>query len=115
MGDAWETAPDRDKARADLGVAGTGLVIGAIGIVHPSKRLETCVRALPALLADHPDARLVLVGPTLDPAYADGLATLAKQLGVAHALRLTGHVDRPTFDAWLVACDVVVSLRSGIA
>ncbi|MEA2972279.1 MAG: hypothetical protein QOG82_737 [Actinomycetota bacterium] len=111
VGDAWGTAPDREKARADLGVAGPGLVIGAIGIVHPSKRLESCVRALPALLAEHPDARLVVVGPTLDPAYADGLATLAEHLQVAHAVQLTGHVDRPTFDAWLVACDVVVSLR----
>jgi glycosyltransferase involved in cell wall biosynthesis len=55
------------------------------------KRLTTVIRAVPAVLARHPDARFVMVGQH-DTGYAT-LAALAKELGVSHAVRFPGRVS----------------------
>ncbi|HEV2759026.1 MAG TPA: glycosyltransferase [Acidimicrobiales bacterium] len=98
-------------ARIRLRVAPSTLVLGVFGIVHPFKRLETCIRATAELAGDHPDVRLVIVGRALDPAYEERLHGLAGALGVAEKVVLTGHVSREDFDAHLLATDVVVNLR----
>lgn len=98
-------------ARARLGVSPSTLVVGVFGIVHPFKRLESCVKALAQLTAEHPDARLVIVGRALDPAYEERLRCLAASLSVSERVVLTGHVSRHDFDAHLLAVDVVVNLR----
>ncbi|MDQ3896402.1 MAG: glycosyltransferase, partial [Actinomycetota bacterium] len=97
------------SARARLGLAPSTLVLGVFGIVHPFKRLESCVKALAGLAAEHPDVRLLVVGRSLDPAYEDRLRSLAAALAVADKVVLTGHVDRDDFDTHLLATDVVVN------
>lgn len=99
------------SARARLGLSPSTLVMGVFGIVHPFKRLETCVRAVAALAGEQPDVRLLIVGRALDPAYEQRLRTLAEALGVADKVVLTGHVSREDFDVHLLATDVVLNLR----
>lgn len=98
-------------ARARLGLGPSTLVLGVYGIVHPFKRIESCIRALAQLVAVHPDVRLLVVGRALDPAYDERLRALAGSLGVAEHVVLTGHLDRDAFDAHLLAADVVLNLR----
>ena len=98
-------------ARARLGLGASTLVLGVFGIVHPFKRLESCVKALAELAKQHPDVRLSIVGRSLDPAYEERLRLLAASLGVPDRVVLTGHVDRDEFDTHLLAVDVVVNLR----
>lgn len=98
-------------ARARLGISPITLVIGIFGIVHPFKRLESCVRAFAAMAEEHPDARLVMVGRALDAAYDEQLRALSRSLGVGDRVVLTGHVERRDFDAYLLAADAVVNLR----
>ncbi|MGI8983961.1 MAG: glycosyltransferase [Acidimicrobiales bacterium] len=98
-------------ARARFGVGPATLVLGVYGIVHPFKRIESCIRSLAHLVPAHPDVRLLVVGRALDPAYDQRLRRLAESLGVADHVVITGHVDRDTFDAHLLAADVVLNLR----
>ena len=102
----------RDRARRALGYPPGAFIVSAFGIVHETKRLAQCILALPELVAQRPDALLVVVGRALTPSYADGLVELAHDVGVAEHLRFRGHVRRETFDLELAACDVVVNLRA---
>lgn len=98
-------------ARDRLGLGPSTFVLGVYGIVHPFKRLESCIKGLAAIAATHPDVRLLIVGRALDPAYDERLRRLAGDLGVAGNVVITGHVSREDFDTHLLAADVVVNLR----
>jgi glycosyltransferase involved in cell wall biosynthesis len=62
------------------------------------------VRALPAVLASVPEARLAFAGR--DAGSAAVLQRLAGELGVAHAVELLGHCDRAALDAQIAAATV---------
>ena len=62
-------------------------VLLALGRLVPQKGLDVAVRALPAILASHPEAVLVVAGEGPDRA---ALEALARELDVAGALRLVG-------------------------
>jgi glycogen synthase len=69
-----------------------------VGRLEPRKAPELVLRAAPAVLARHPDARFTFVGrdgvaPGLFPS-AQWLTGEAERLGVAHAVELTGQLDR---------------------
>ncbi len=99
------------QTRSRLGVSGDAFVIGTFGIVHPTKRLEECVRALPSLVEVRPDSLLIVVGRALDEGFVPRLCQLAESLGVSANLRFLGHVSRVAFDKYMMACDVIVNLR----
>jgi glycosyltransferase involved in cell wall biosynthesis len=98
-------------ARCVLGIEPERFVAGAYGIVHASKRLETCLRAFAELARERPDALLLVVGPALDEGYRARLEQLADSLGIAGAVRFTGHVGRYDLDTHLKAADVILNLR----
>jgi glycosyltransferase involved in cell wall biosynthesis len=100
------------ETRARLGLEPSTFVVGVFGIVHPVKRVESCVQALGRLVAEHPDSVLLVVGEALDSAYVEGLTSLAAELGVLPHARFAGYVPRFEFDAQLLCCDVVVNLRA---
>jgi len=100
------------ETRARLGLGPSTFVVGVFGIVHPVKRVESCVQALGRLVAEHPDSVLLVVGEALDSAYVEGLTSLAAELGVLPHARFAGYVPRFEFDAQLLCCDVVVNLRA---
>ncbi len=99
-------------ARCRIGIDPGAFVIGVYGIVHPVKRIDACVRALPALVALRPDTVLLVVGRPLDPVHEEDLAKLAAELGVTAHVRFTGHLGKDEFDTHLIAADVVVNLRT---
>jgi glycosyltransferase involved in cell wall biosynthesis len=55
------------------------------------KRLATVIRAIPAVLAEHADARFVMIGGHED-AYPD-LVSLADAIGVSHAISFPGRLS----------------------
>ena len=114
VADPYEGSADLDRAScaAALGVGPSTFVVGLFGIVHPAKRVDACLRAFAALVADHPDSCLFVVGRNLDPGYEHALETLARDLGVLGAVRFTGHLAPRQLAAHLVATDVVVNLRN---
>jgi glycosyltransferase involved in cell wall biosynthesis len=64
------------------------------------------VRAVPEVLARHPDARFVLAGP--DSGELDGTLALARELGVADAVEYAGALSHAEALAAFRAADVYV-------
>ena len=83
-----ETA-SRSELRAALGWTDRQVLL-TFGLLGPGKGIETAIRALPAIVEQHPEARYVLMGRThpnvvreQGESYREGLWELARELGVA--------------------------------
>jgi glycosyltransferase involved in cell wall biosynthesis len=77
-------------------------VVGCFGNINASKRIPQLLEAFAALRAEHPEAKLLLVGADLD-------ARLSKlPVGVERI----EYVDEPRLWALMGACDACVSLRA---
>ena len=86
-----------DLARPHTAGAGDELVLGIVGRLQRWKRVELALRAMPAVLAQEPRARLRVAGdaaPGLDEDYPAALHAEAQALGIAHAVGFLGHVDQ---------------------
>lgn len=105
---------DREGARVRLGIKPDRFVAGIFGIVHPLKRIETCIKAAGRLLGEGLDPLMFVVGASYDEAYGAELAALARALGLSDNVMFTGRVDHDAFAAYLVAADVVVNLRAPV-
>lgn len=79
---------DADVARARLGLDDDDEVIFSLGHAIPLRDRLLLVRALPAILREHPRAKLVIVGRI----YDDRFLQLADELGVRHAVVAQGEV-----------------------
>ena len=72
------------------------VVLGVVGRLQRWKRVELAIRALPAIRARVPGARLRVIGdafPGLDADYPDQLRAEAHALGVTDCIDFAGHVD----------------------
>ncbi|MEQ9462274.1 MAG: glycosyltransferase, exosortase A system-associated [Haliea sp.] len=81
-------APAKAELQQQLGLAGK-TVLGFIGSFYAYEGIPLLLQALPSLLAEHPELRLLLVGG--GPQEAQIRATIA-QLGLQDAVILTGRV-----------------------
>jgi glycosyltransferase involved in cell wall biosynthesis len=88
---------------ASIDVPDDAEVVLAVGRLVPQKGHDVAVRALPALLREHPRALLVVLG---DGPERERLRKLAASLGVGRALHLPGHV--PGIGSWLERARVLV-------
>jgi glycosyltransferase involved in cell wall biosynthesis len=90
-------------------IAGEPLV-GAFGNVNQSKRVPQLLEAFARLRAEHPGARLLLVGAT-SPGFE--LERRLQRLGLGgDGIVREGYVDERRLWELMAACDVHVSLRS---
>jgi glycosyltransferase involved in cell wall biosynthesis len=62
-----------------------------LGRLHPRKRPEAVVAAMPAVLAAHPEARCVIAGP--DEGARAGTVDLVRRLGLEGVVDIVGAVD----------------------
>jgi glycosyltransferase involved in cell wall biosynthesis len=100
---ATPAAGAREATRAALGLAPEAPVIALVGrLVSAQKGQDLMIRAMPGLLREHPDAVLLIVGDGPDRAT---LQALARELGLAEAVRLLGRRD--DIPEVLAASDVV--------
>jgi glycosyltransferase involved in cell wall biosynthesis len=99
-----EVAP-RDACRAALGV-GDALVVGFTGSLKFWHGVDVLLHAFSRLRADHPGARLLIVGS--GPAEAT-LRDLASQLDLAEAVIFTGAVPHEEIPGLLHAMDVTTA------
>ncbi|MEE1928696.1 glycosyltransferase family 4 protein [Streptomyces sp. TRM 70351] len=88
--------------RERLGLAGRPVVVCVSRLV-PRKGQDTLIRALPRVLAEVPDAVLLVVG---GGPYERDLRALAEESGVADAVRFTGPVPWAELPAHYGAGDV---------
>lgn len=99
--------------RRRLGLPEEGPIVGSVGRLDRWKGFHVLLDAVPALLARHPDATVVLVGGPheLDPSCARELAAQAARLGRPDRVRLVGQQPNP--EEWMQAMDVFVHTSRG--
>lgn len=110
--------PDRPLAdpgafKERFGWAGHAVVL-TFGLLAPNKGIETMIRALPAIVAQHPDVLYVVLGSTHPnliaqegEAYRDRLVALAASLGVSGNVRLLdAFLEHDELIDYLQAADV---------
>jgi L-malate glycosyltransferase len=106
-----DIAEMEQAAREPVELPPAGLRIVCVARHFASKGVDVLLRAFPRVLAERPEARLVLVGAGDD---SDSLVALSNQLGLAGEAWFAG----PTMNAapYLAAADVVVlpSRREGL-
>ena len=101
----------RDGALArELGL-GDGPVIGFIGSFYPYEGIDDLIAAMPAIVAGHPSARLLLVGG--GPREA-ALRAAAGASPVAHAIRFVGPVPHEAVDRYYSLIDIAAYPRKAM-
>ena len=100
--------PPRDKALAKQLDLGNGPVIGFIGSFYDYEGLDDLIAAMPPLLAERPDARLLLVG---GGPVEDALRLKAKASPARKAIRFVGRVPHGEVERYYALCDVMAYPR----
>ena len=100
------TAPE-PALRESLGL-GNGPVIGFIGSFYDYEGLDDLIAAMPLLVAEHPDARLLLVGG--GPREAQ-LRAQAEASSAASAIRFVGRVPHHEVERYYALCDIMAYPR----
>jgi glycosyltransferase involved in cell wall biosynthesis len=102
---------DRRSKRRELGLPPAALAVGFVGWLLPIKGVSYLVRAMPEILARHPESVLVLVGKGDDEAK---LRSLSDSLGLNGRVLFLGW--RPDVEEILPCLDLLVlpSLNEGM-
>jgi glycosyltransferase involved in cell wall biosynthesis len=98
--------------RISLGITpNNGLIVGSFGIVEPTKRIESTLRAFRILKDEYPSSLFLLVGRFYDQAYESAIDRIAEQLDLTSCLFKYRDVDFRQFQELIALCDIVVNLR----
>ncbi|MFW0715167.1 glycosyltransferase [Pedobacter sp. N23S346] len=92
-------------------------VLFTFGLISRNKGLETVIRALPTVVAQHPDVLYVILGNTHPGVvkhngeeYRDSLKTLAKDLGVENNIAFVNKfVSESELHQYLTACHLYIT------
>ena len=114
--EALTTAPDKNRADLlrELGLPQDAIILLNVARLSPQKGLIHALRALPKIIEKYPQAHLLSVGATTDPAWHEQLKSEANDSGVADHFHILG--TRRDVTDFLRACDVFVfpSLYEGL-
>ena len=86
---------ERAALRRSLGLGPDDFVFLNVASVHATKAQVPAVLALAELVKTCPDAKLVLLGRALDPAYLADLKSKVDRHGLGRSVVLAGHHDDP--------------------
>ncbi len=111
-----DLAPAGGEAEARQPRSGSDVVIGYLGTLDASRRLEILVEMLALLRRDGVPVRLLLIGDAVARRDRDALSRLAAERGVESQLEITGMLPRAEAMRRMSAADIAVSpiLRSPI-
>jgi len=107
---------DPATIKPGLGLEGQQVIL-TFGLLGPGKGVELMLDALPAVVAAHPSALYVILGPT-EPdllridgeAYRHGLVARVKSLNIGDHVRFVDRfVGRVELTRWLEAADIFVT------
>jgi len=102
------SAADAGAARAELGAEAGDLLVGVFGRLQRWKGQDVFVEAAARVASQRPRTRFVVVGGSvfgLEPEFAEGLRTRARELGIGDRMVFTGF--RTDVARLMAACDIV--------
>jgi glycosyltransferase involved in cell wall biosynthesis len=102
----------RGRWRDQLQIPEDALVVLSSRLLRPSYNIDAIVRSFPAVLSELPQAILVVkeYEPLTDAPYRELCDRLAGELGIAHAVRRVGELERSDLLDLYAAADVYVSV-----
>ena len=108
---------ERDVLREKLHFKADAPVLLTFGLLGRGKGLETAIQALPAVVAEHPNVRYLILGRTHPnvvahegEAYRESLIAMAQELGVADNLEMRAEfVEEDELCEYLTAADIYVT------
>ncbi|MEO5923055.1 MAG: methyltransferase domain-containing protein [Bryobacteraceae bacterium] len=98
---AWTVDHDGSAYRAKLGLKPETPLFGIFGFLKPYKRIAESLRAFQRVVAEHPEARLILVGE----------AHPELKLQLSSQVRHIDYAPIEDFNGYLAACDAILNLR----
>jgi glycosyltransferase involved in cell wall biosynthesis len=104
----WVRGGDRTAGRLSVGLDHQPIIL-SVGHVIPVRDRLAVVEALPAVLEEHPETKLLVVGRVYYSAFLDR----AEQLGVRHAIITTGAVPKSRIPDLMAAADVECHEQGG--
>ena len=110
------TVSNPETLRARLGCVGRK-IISTFGLIGSSKGLEYAIKAMPAIVENHPDAYYYILGKThpvvkeqQGERYRDGLKALAARLGVAdHVVFVDKYLSKDELLQYLKVSDIYLT------
>ncbi|EHL96342.1 glycosyltransferase, group 1 family protein [Acetobacteraceae bacterium AT-5844] len=97
---------EREALRASLGIAPEDPVLLFVGGLCERKDPRFLIDAMPGVLARHPRARLILVGPPIEAAYVHAMEQAVAAARIGHAVVFAG--ERLDPHPWFEAADIMV-------
>jgi len=97
---------ERARMRARLGIGAGDPVLLFVGGLCARKDPLFLVEAMPRILAEHPRAHLLLVGPPLEADHVQALHAAIAREDLAGRVRLAG--EQPDPHPWFAAADLLV-------
>ncbi|MCJ0743400.1 glycosyltransferase family 4 protein [Pedobacter montanisoli] len=109
-------AKEPKETRKKMGLEGKRILL-TFGLINRNKGLETVVKALPLIVAQHPETVYVILGNThpgvlkqSGEEYRDYLKQLAQELGVAdHLVFMNRFVEEDELVNYLAAADLYIT------
>jgi glycosyltransferase involved in cell wall biosynthesis/SAM-dependent methyltransferase len=105
---AWTEDVDGSPYRQRLGLSPETPLFGIFGFLKPYKRIAESLRAFRRVVAEHPEAKLILVGET-HPELP--LERLISSLGLGAHVRHIDFAPIHDFTGFMAACDAILNLR----
>lgn len=103
----------RATAREALGLADDDVLVCSFGILDATKYNAELIEAwLESSLASDRHCRLVFVGELPNSDYGEQIRQLLHESGAKKRIRVSGRVDRSTYQDYLAAADMAVQLRT---
>jgi glycosyltransferase involved in cell wall biosynthesis len=101
-----------EEIKVQLGFRPDTFLIVSPGTVTPARRIPETLRIFNYFIGEYPNSRLVIVGPD-NPAV--NAQAMIRDMRLQGLVRMTGFVDVPTFQSYILAADVLVNLRYPLA
>ncbi len=103
--DEWEAPLDFGQIKMEVGIGPLDRMLLYVGPLEHAAGVDLMVEALPVVLQRMHNVRLAFAGAGN---FAGALDSRAHQLGVAHAVRLLGHVELSQLSRLLRAAEALV-------
>lgn len=98
---------DLENSRAKLGLAENDRIILTVNRLHPRKRVDLLIQAMPMVLAKIPNAKAIIVGSGPEE---NRLNALVKNSGLNNSILFAGFVSQEKITAYYATCDIYVHL-----